>query len=74
MSTTAIQHTTTEGERWDLLAWRYYADPMAYEQILAANPQMPFCAVLPGGLTLYVPVTTASDTVSAQDLPPWKQS
>jgi len=33
----AIKHIAAEGERWDQLSWRYFADPMGYERILAAN-------------------------------------
>lgn len=30
-----LEHVTTDGERWDNLAWRYYGDALAYERIIA---------------------------------------
>jgi phage tail protein X len=68
----SLKHVTTQGERWDLLAYQYYGDPLAYEAIIAANPGVPIYAILPGGLTLLIPIQTppAPDT---SDLPPWKQ-
>ena len=32
-----IRHITKDGERWDLLAWRYYGSATDYERIIAAN-------------------------------------
>ena len=69
----AIKHISADGERWDQLAGRYYTDPMGYERILAANPGVPFFPVLPGGLTLYVPIIAAAALVNPQELPPWKR-
>lgn len=68
-----IRHLTTEGERWDLLAYRYYGDPHAYEQIILANPGLALRPVLPGGLMVVVPVREAEDIVISEDLPPWKR-
>ena len=34
-----LTHITTEGERWDQLAWKYYGNALEYERIVAANPQ-----------------------------------
>jgi len=69
----AIKHIAAEGERWDQLSWRYFADPMGYERILAANPGMPFYASLPGGAVIAVPVVEASNTMNPKELPPWKK-
>ena len=35
-----LTHITTEGERWDQLATRYYGDPLQYERIVAANHRL----------------------------------
>nr|MBW4056874.1 hypothetical protein [Pseudomonadota bacterium] len=51
MATGYIEYITSEGDRWDTIAWRYYGDPLAYEGIILANPNtvhltkvfMPFC-------------------------------
>ena len=64
-----LTHTTTEGERWDQLAWRYYGDAHRYGPIADANPNVPLNATLPSGLTLASPLLTARPT--AQDVPPW---
>ncbi|KJZ61717.1 tail protein X [Pseudomonas fluorescens] len=64
-----ITHVTTEGERWDQLAWRYYGDAHRYLPIVQANPQVPITAILPSGLTLAIPIL--EPVTSAQDLPPW---
>ena len=63
-----LEHVTTEGERWDNLAWRYYADALAYERIIAANPHVAIIPVLPSGVRLIIPVISASQTTS--QLPP----
>ncbi|EDW6064260.1 hypothetical protein YT14_002378 [Salmonella enterica subsp. enterica serovar Oslo] len=63
------EHLTTEGERWDHIAWRYYADPMGYGRIVLANPHIAVTPVLPGGLRLAIPVIDVSDVT--EELPPW---
>ena len=67
----AIIHLTTEGERWDNLAWRYYRNPLAYEAIIAANPGVPIYPVLPSGLRLAIPVVDKIETPDPLRLPPW---
>lgn len=68
-----IEHITTDGERWDWLAWRYYGDPYGYERIIAANPEVPIYTRLPGGLRLEIPVIETSGADAATlGLPPWK--
>lgn len=66
-----LTHITTEGERWDQLAWKYYGNALAYERIVAANPQVPITPTLQGGLRLSIPVIEEAQTV--EDLPPWKR-
>ena len=66
-----LTHITTEGERWDQLATRYYGDPLQYERIVAANPHVPLATTLPGGLTLSVPVIEQQDL--SEELPPWQR-
>lgn len=67
----AVVHVTTEGDRWDTLAWRYYGDPWAFERIIAANPSIPIRPRLPGGLTVFVPVIEAA--ARTEDMPPWRR-
>ena len=66
-----LTHITTEGERWDQLAWKYYGNALEYERIVAANPQVPITATLQGGLRLSIPVI--EETQIVEDLPPWKR-
>ncbi|KAF0205490.1 MAG: hypothetical protein FD173_933 [Gallionellaceae bacterium] len=72
MSEINLRHITTEGERWDQLAYRYYGDAFAYERIVVANPDIPLMLVLPGGLELAIPVIEESDVIATGELPPWK--
>lgn len=73
-----FEHVTVEGDRWDLLAWRYYGDQHKQTVLLEANRDLwrdvlgtpP--AILPYGLTLKVPVIAPEPTNSA-GLPPWKR-
>jgi hypothetical protein len=66
-----ILHVTTSGERWDLLAWRYYGDPTDYSPIIVANPNVPIEPVFDAGISIAVPILQKSVVVTA-DLPPWK--
>jgi phage tail protein X len=68
-----ILHTTTAGERWDLLAWQYYGDPTDYSPIIMANPHIPIEPVFEAGLSIAVPILQKS-TIATVDLPPWKLS
>lgn len=64
-----IPHITTEGERWDQLAWRYYGDAHRYLPIVQANPHVPLTGALPAGLTLAIPML--EPVPATEDLPPW---
>lgn len=67
-----IEHVTIEGDRWDLLAWRYYGDPLAYEPIVTANATVPLYPLFPGGVRLYIPILDRAEvTRTDEDLPPW---
>jgi phage tail protein X len=66
-----ILHITRAGERWDLLAWRYYGDPTDYSPIIMANPDVPIEPVFDAGISIAVPIIQKSALVSVA-LPPWK--
>lgn len=68
----AVEHITGPADRWDLLAWRYYGDPHAYEAIIRANPGVPISPILPSGLRLVIPLRPVDDTIR-HGLPPWKR-
>lgn len=77
-----FEHVTGPGERWDLIAWRYYRDVRRQPDLVAANRNL-FVdaggerhfgtppAVLPAGVTIRVPVIEIAPDES--NLPPWKR-
>jgi phage tail protein X len=69
MAAQYIKTLTIAGDRWDLLAWRYYGDPGGYIRILEANPQVAAYPVLPIGTPIYVPVIPPA--MSTAPLSPW---
>jgi len=66
-----IHHITRTGERWDLLAWRYYGDATDYNPLIMANPGVPIEPVFEAGISIAVPILQKSALVTV-DLPPWK--
>lgn len=70
MKQSVLQHTTAEGERWDLIAHRYYGNALLIEGLIAANPHLPVCETFAANLTVFVPVLPAKPQ-SRDDMPPW---
>lgn len=68
-----ITHITYAGERWDLLAFRYYGDPANYQPIIMANPLVPIESVFEAGVVIQIPIIAQQNIVSS-NLPPWKLS
>lgn len=68
-----LMHVTQTGERWDLLAWRYYRDVGEVARLMAANPQAPATPVLPSGLRLVVPLIDARVANNSDGVPPWRR-
>jgi phage tail protein X len=71
-----LLHLTVDGERWDTLAAHYYGDAMAYGRLVEANPHANIVPALPAGLVLLIPVVDATEqaqTLSDEELPPWKR-
>ncbi len=74
-----LEHTTQPGERWDLIAHRYYGDAKLMHHILKANPDLvgdsdsPVPLILDPGTKLRIPVLEQAQ-LSAVQLPPWKQT
>lgn len=66
-----IEHITTDGERWDQIAYRYYGDPFGYARIIMANPHIAVTPVLDAGQRLAIPVIDTEQTT--QELAPWLQ-
>lgn len=67
-----LMHTTSDGERWDTIAWRYYRDVRHVPVLLAANPHASATPLLPAGLRLRVPLIAQASRTDA--LPPWRRS
>ncbi|MCJ8142973.1 tail protein X [Ancylobacter sp. A5.8] len=75
-----LEHRTSDGERWDLLAFRYYADVSRQGELIAANrdlfmDDMRIPAILSAGLVLRIPIREATGSAEATtgQLPPWKR-
>lgn len=64
-----LEHITTDGERWDQIAHRYYGDPLGYGRIILANPHIAITPVLMAGQRLAIPVIDAQRP--SQEIPPW---
>ena len=68
-----FDHNTIEGDRWDLLAYKYYGDAHKFNLIKNANPSVKHRLILEGNLTLKIPIIEADDQ-NNNLLPPWKRS
>jgi phage tail protein X len=67
----SILYTTQDGDRWDLIAWRYYRDVSQTAALIEANPHAPRTGTLPAGLKIAVPLIERA--ASTEALPPWKR-
>ncbi|WP_299773140.1 tail protein X [uncultured Tateyamaria sp.] len=78
MSQDYLEHTARPGERWDLIAHRYYGDAKLMHHILRANPDLvgdpaaPVPLILDPGTTLRIPILEQAQLSTVQ-LPPWKR-
>ncbi len=66
-----LDHITTEGERWDQLAQRYYGSAYAYPVLVEANSRFAHLHTLISGLLLKIPVIDRPAT--PKKLPPWRR-
>lgn len=64
-------YTTTQGDTWDLIAYRLWDDETRMHLLLAANPQQQEVAIFSAGVVLDVPELPAS--APAATLPPWRR-
>ncbi len=73
-----FDHLTQPGERWDVIAWRYYKDPDKQDVLIEENRHLfldnldPVPAILPTGINIRVPVIKQTSINDAL-LPPWKR-
>jgi phage tail protein X len=68
-----IVHMTRAGERWDLLAWRFYGDAARFSGIILANPGVPIVPVFDAGVAVRIPLVAQGAALGA-GLPPWKRA
>ncbi len=66
-----IQYTTSDSERWDWIAWKFYGDATLYGPIIEANPAVPIVGAFDAGVVLQIPILQKASDVSS-DLPPWE--
>ena len=67
-----ITHITATGDRWDLLAWRFYGDPTQYSPIVMANASVPVEPVFEAGISVAIPILDVARM--PVNLPPWKRT
>lgn len=65
------EYITKDSDRWDLIAYRFYANATMYEPIITANPEVKITPILPAGLKLKIPVIETQNTIEFE-LPPWR--
>jgi len=69
-----LQHTTIEGQRWDMIGTEYYGRADMMNKIIEANPDVPIFDVLPSGIVLNIPIIKEVEVLTdAEKLPPWKR-
>lgn len=69
----SFNYTTTEGDRIDTLAARFYGSNRGIAILADANPSVPITAVYPVGTVLIVPIIDNATVTDNTDLPPWKR-
>lgn len=67
-----LDHITTDGERWDSLAFKYYGNPLSYVGLVEANKSYAHLPNLMSGLRLRIPVLDRPAT-RRKSLPPWRK-
>jgi len=68
-----IEHITVDGDRWDLIAYRYYGDANRIAPLAEANEHLRLSPVLESGLPVRVPILDDDDELSPDEVPPWKR-
>jgi phage tail protein X len=73
MSVPYLLHRSVAGDRWDLLAWRYYGDPTLFGPMVLVNTAVPISSVLSPGTDVMIPILQAASAEVATPLPPWRK-
>jgi phage tail protein X len=65
------EYITKEGDRWDLIAYKFYADASLYEKIIQSNPAVEITPILKSGIRLKIPILNQDSQIQFE-LPPWR--
>ena len=68
---TVLQYTTRLGDRWDIIAHKFYGNALLIDALIAANPHLPIAEQFVDNLTVFVPVLQAKPVNNQEDMPPW---
>lgn len=63
-------YITSQGERWDEIAYAFYGNAMRTAPLVEANPAYADVLVFGAGIALQIPIL---DQSLPSSLPPWKQ-
>lgn len=68
----SINYTAIQGDRWDVLAYKYYGSVKSMNILTDANPTVPVSWELMPGTNLIIPIMDdTNDSIITQNLPPW---
>lgn len=65
-----LSYISLEGDRWDVIAYKFYGDIEQMARIIETNPNVALSEVLPTGTKLYIPIIKALPP-NNKDLPYW---
>ena len=65
------KHITVDGDSFDMLAFRYYANEKLASAIIQANPDYCDTLIFPAGVSLDIP--DVSTVTYPETLPPWRR-
>lgn len=63
-------YTTTQGDTWDMIAYRKLGSTNYTDRLISANPEHVGTLLFPAGVTLRLPEIAEK---TSGDLPPWKR-
>ena len=71
MTVELLKYTTCAGDRWDIIAHKFYGNARLIDGLIAANPHLPICEQFESNLTVFVPVLDSKPVNNQEDMPPW---
>lgn len=70
----SVNYKTKQGDRWDLLSFRFYGSVKSMNILIDANPTIPMSGVIDINTNLIVPILDdSSDSILTVNVPPWKK-